>query len=156
MVFSQILCTNSTAQQSNLRGRTLLVCAPKRLSKKVLEASKRLYYIGTHRFHGKKSHILASQGLYFIHMQEWRRPHLKSGWVNRKPQNRQPHEIVFTLTSLISVQLLITCRQEKFPKLTKRVGSINHVGRKNSQNKISVQVGFFSEIGLQLCVNQIV
>ena len=48
--------------------------------------------------------------------------------------------LVRTLTSLIGVQLLITCRQEKFPKLNKRVGSINRVGRKNFQNKINMQV----------------
>jgi hypothetical protein len=45
-----------------LRGRTLLVCAPKRLSKKVLEASG--FTTLEHIVFTEKSHILASQGLY--------------------------------------------------------------------------------------------
>ena len=70
--------------------------------------------------------------------------------------NRKCRCFHLTLTFLISVQLLITFRQENFPKLNKRVGSINHAVRKEFQNKISVQVGFVSEISLQLCLNQIV
>ena len=54
---------------------------------------------------------------------------------------------VHTLTSLISVQLLITCRQENFPKLNKRVGSINRVGRKNFLNEINVQALLTMQVG---------
>ena len=51
-----------------LRGRTLLVCAPKRLSKKVLEARTSGFTTLEHIVFTKKSNFLASQGLYYIHM----------------------------------------------------------------------------------------